>query len=211
MGEIPSEDSSAQMSGAEGSQQMPAAGDAYFVGWCDETLNADCYFRLLDVSATDAALLLCEFNPAEHTVEAGRLAGGVVGTHDPAKLILEFEDLARAVPKRRALVQWLQEARARGLPYNDWIDRYVIITRPVGAEGTEAPSERQDRRLARLRELGGEARKAGEDAWQFSAGRRGALARLIREESDAGRPMAKAADVRRDLARAAEREMKGNL
>jgi hypothetical protein len=68
------------------------------------------------------------------------------------------------------------------------------------AESVETPSARRARRLRRFRELGGEMRKAG-TGWQ-TTGTRGALAALIREEVEAGRPMADKTDVRADLASA---------
>lgn len=75
------------------------------------------------------------------------------------------------------------------------------------ARGAETPPARRARRLARLRELGGDMRRAGE-AWQVT-GQRGALAELIREEAAAGRPRADKTDVRDDLA-AAMGEQRGS-
>lgn len=67
----------------------------------------------------------------------------------------------------------------------------------AGAAGSESPQQRRERRLARLRELGGDLRQAG-TGWQ-TWGKRGALAALVREEAAAGRPMADRKDVRSDL------------
>lgn len=82
-----------------------------------------------------------------------------------------------------------------------------LLSRAVAASGdaakatSEPPAQRRQRRLARLRQLGGHMRRAG-DGWQVT-GRRGALAALVREEAAAGRPMADKTDVRADLAAAA--------
>lgn len=66
------------------------------------------------------------------------------------------------------------------------------------AARTEPAIDRAARRLARLREFGGDMREAG-SAWHCT-GRRGALADLVREEKAAGRPRSDNRDVRRDLA-----------
>jgi hypothetical protein len=64
----------------------------------------------------------------------------------------------------------------------------------------ETPKERATRRLARLKELGGDFIRHGE-GWR-GAGARGALAALAREEKAAGRPRSDKADIRKDLATA---------
>ncbi len=74
-------------------------------------------------------------------------------------------------------------------------------TSDAGAS-TETPQARRIRRLGRFKELGGEMRKAG-TGWQ-SSGTRGALAALVREESESGRPMSDKTDVRDDLIAATE-------
>lgn len=125
--------------------------------------------------------------------------------------LAEISDKLAAIDREQAAAEQQSDPAGQLTTANTKVEPLAEAARYTdSAKGIEAPRERQDRRLARLRELGGEARQAGE-AWQFSAGKRGALARLIREESEAGRPMAKASDLRRDLARAAEREMKGDL
>ena len=69
----------------------------------------------------------------------------------------------------------------------------------------EKPTDRRRRRLARLRELGGDMWQAGRKGWQLT-GERGAQAALVREEQSAKRPMAKRQDVTRDLEAAAMAE-----
>ena len=61
----------------------------------------------------------------------------------------------------------------------------------------ESVADRRLRRLARLRELGGDLRRTG-TGWH-TVGRRGALAALAREEAAAGRRMSDRSDVRDDL------------
>lgn len=73
---------------------------------------------------------------------------------------------------------------------------------------TERPEARQNRRLSRLRDLGGNYVYRGN--WMTDhKGKRGALARLEREERAAGRPMSDKSDIRKDLQAAAEREREG--
>lgn len=69
----------------------------------------------------------------------------------------------------------------------------------------ERVNDRQDRRLARLEQLGGAVRQAG-TTWHIdSRSRRGALADLVREEQRADRPCSDSKAVRRDLTAAANR------
>lgn len=72
---------------------------------------------------------------------------------------------------------------------------------------TERPEVRQARRLSRLRELGAGFIPYGA-GWRVD-GTRGALARLEREEREAGRPMSDKSDIRKDLQAAVEREREG--
>ncbi len=73
--------------------------------------------------------------------------------------------------------------------------------------GLEASDVREDRRLARLQEHGGDRVRNGA-GWK-ATGKRGALARLVEEEAAAGRPYSDERDVRRDLDAAAERRHAG--
>lgn len=72
----------------------------------------------------------------------------------------------------------------------------------------EAPKTRQDRRLSRLRAIGGDFVPHG-NGWRAN-GTRGALAQLIREEGSSGAPMSDKTNIREDLAAAVTREA-GNL
>ena len=72
----------------------------------------------------------------------------------------------------------------------------------------ETPEQRQDRRLARLHELGGSMKQVG-TSWR-TQGTRGLLAQLLKEEKAAGRPMSDKSDVRQDLIAATKRMREGN-
>jgi len=71
--------------------------------------------------------------------------------------------------------------------------------------GPESPDARRARRLRRFYELGGKLIKAGESF--HTAGKKGALQRLIDEEKAAARPMSDKTDVRGDLAAARRDEL----
>lgn len=73
----------------------------------------------------------------------------------------------------------------------------------------ELPKVRQDRRLNRYEELGGKLVRHGNGWISDQSGARGALAKLIKEEAGARRPMSDKTDVRKDLAAAAERRSTG--
>lgn len=66
-------------------------------------------------------------------------------------------------------------------------DRENDVTPTGRVDVREMPAERRARRLARLRELGGDFEVAGTGC--RTTGDRGALARLVSEEQAAGRPM----------------------
>lgn len=109
---------------------------------------------------------------------------------------------------------WRVATQPRTVDETEWLDGMCRVLREKRNEApdtsagpaslsasTEDPNERRRRRLARLRELGGDMRRSGEGAWQMTVVR-GALAALVREEAAAGRPMADKSDVRADLAAA---------
>ncbi len=71
------------------------------------------------------------------------------------------------------------------------------------SDENETKEQRQDRRLARFYELGGLLREAGSGV--HTAGRRGALSDLVKEEKAAGQPWRERADVKRDIEAAFKR------
>jgi hypothetical protein len=78
---------------------------------------------------------------------------------------------------------------------------------PSNASPREVPHERAARRLARLRELGGDYVEYGSAG--KTTGQRGALAKLEREEAAAGRPMNRKADIKHDLLKAIRKSREG--
>lgn len=71
----------------------------------------------------------------------------------------------------------------------------------------ETPEQRQKRRLTRFRALGADLQQVGGGQWRLT-GRRGTLAALSREEKDAGHARHDERDVRNELVKAAEAEIR---
>lgn len=99
------------------------------VGWSNSLLHADHWFRLFDLEPTKAAMLLCNFNPHNVTLEqAQRTTTDFIAPRDLVCLAERFNDLAKNAPQPRSLLQWLQTARALKLRYDPWIEQYVEAT-----------------------------------------------------------------------------------
>ncbi|WP_150105457.1 hypothetical protein [Leptothrix cholodnii] len=75
----------------------------------------------------------------------------------------------------------------------------------IAVARSETPEARASRRLARLKELGGDLRQTVV-GWQV-IGKRGALARLVKEESAAGRARSTRQDVTEELHKARAAQM----
>ncbi|MFC5427215.1 hypothetical protein ACFPTO_00060 [Paraburkholderia denitrificans] len=149
------------------------------------------------------------FGPMLEKLKAAVSAGALV-VYEPGRI-------ARYNPK--TVRDLYEEARAADL--NAWLAKNEpLITfrfpepsnAPAGsAESATAPGEtpeqRQKRRLARFRKLGGDLERAGGDQWRLT-GMRGALAALSREEKVAGRARHDVRDVKRELVKAAESDMR---
>jgi hypothetical protein len=99
--------------------------------------------------------------------------------------------------------QWMQHSGAADQPELGGGPRLASEHQDNLSPG-EAPRARQDRRLCRLRAIGGDFVPHG-NGWR-SNGTRGALAQLIREEASSGAPMNDKTNIRDDLAAAVTRE-----
>ncbi len=96
------------------------------IGWFDETMDAGHWFSLNDIESGRAAMLLCQFNPNDGTLEqAQNSKNDVTNPRDLVHLLQRFEDLAKSDPKPRSLLGWLQISHAMKLRYHPWIDQYV--------------------------------------------------------------------------------------
>jgi hypothetical protein len=98
-------------------------------GWYEQTLEADHWASLGDVTSTDAAMLLCQFNPHAKTYESAKLS--TTDELRPEHLIRLAERLAdidKADHRKRTLRDWHQTARDKELVYHSWIDGYMEMT-----------------------------------------------------------------------------------
>lgn len=78
---------------------------------------------------------------------------------------------------------------------------------PAETAPGETPEQRQKRRLTRFRALGADLERVGGDQWRI-IGKRGVLAALSREEKNAGHARHDERDVRGELAKAADAEIR---
>lgn len=103
-------------------------------------IDASVWWSLSKISAIDAAMLLCGFNP--NAPSAGNAendtryddAGRQTGPAEFKRLRTVFCDVEGANPQSRTLQQWLALARERALTYHSWIDTWLAAT------GKDAPS-----------------------------------------------------------------------
>jgi len=97
-----------------------------YVVWHDATMRADHWFSMPDVGPADAAMLLCQFNPNDHTWDSA--VGTTNDETEPAdleELRQQFESLSRAKPGLRTLRDWLRVAQGMKVTYHSWIDVYL--------------------------------------------------------------------------------------
>lgn len=96
------------------------------VSWMDETLNANKHFGLLDVSPTNAAMILCQFDPLKQSIEDAQSSATDATKPIDLKLLIEhFEALSRAKKECRTLLEWWRIARNAKLKYHPWVDAYI--------------------------------------------------------------------------------------
>ena len=98
----------------------------YAHAWYDSTLNAASWWVADDVTAEEAALLLCEFDP--HKVAAADADKVTTSQTDPEDFLIlrrVFEGIGRTNNEPRSLNQWRLLAIERGLKYHSWIDDYA--------------------------------------------------------------------------------------
>lgn len=104
------------------------------VGWYDETLMANHWAGLTDLSSTNAAMLLCQFNPNRESFDDAKLTTtDETGPDDLVMLEQNFSDLAKSEAKPRTLHDWYALTKAKGWKHHSWIDQYAQA-RGWGAE-----------------------------------------------------------------------------
>ncbi len=104
------------------------------IGWFDGSMNAEDWFSLPVLEPERAAMLLCQFNPDDGTLEeAQSTTNNATGPRDLVRLLRRFEGLAKSEPQPRSLLQWLDAAQGLRLRYHPWIDQYLAARALVGS------------------------------------------------------------------------------
>lgn len=116
-----------------------------YVVWHDATIRANHWFSMPDVGPADAAMLLCQFNPNDHTWDSA--VGTTNDETEPAdleELRQQFESLSRAKPGLRTLRDWLRVAQGMKVTYHSWIDVYLgaVALLTPDSPGPAASAER---------------------------------------------------------------------
>ncbi|MCY1301631.1 hypothetical protein D9M70_512550 [compost metagenome] len=122
----------------------------YDAAWWELEMDASVWWSLSKVSAMNAAMLLCGFNP--NAPDAGDPEN--VTKHDDAsrqtgpsefrRLRTVLCDVEEASPQARTLAQWLQIARDRGLTIHSWIVEWLAATgngAPLSSPASEIAAE----------------------------------------------------------------------
>ena len=119
------------------SSKITASVAEFNLAWDDETLEAEHWFSMPDVAPTDAAMLLCQYNPNETTFDdAVRRSNPETGPRELIQLKQRFEAIE---PERRSLLDWLEYARSQNIKHHSWINRYAEA-RPAPALTTATPA-----------------------------------------------------------------------
>jgi hypothetical protein len=109
--------------------------DEYFSGWCDATLQAEHWFSMPAVGPTEAAMVLCGFNPNEDEFQtAVRSRSPEIPNGALRDLEQQLQAEERVRPGSRTLQQWFELVRQRGLKAHPWVERYINLRAlaPIG-------------------------------------------------------------------------------
>ena len=108
------------------------------IAWYDFTQEADYWAKRSGITRTEAAMLLCRFEPREQSYDdAKRMSTGDMridkeSIKNESSRLQNLErglmDVEREDPRPRTLRDWHQAARTLGLAYHPWIDRYMEAT-----------------------------------------------------------------------------------
>jgi hypothetical protein len=117
----------------------------FLTDWYDSTLNASRWLRRKIVTAEQAAILLCEMNPDDTTVDDARRSANLETGPSHFKDLLDFfGDAHQLDPSFRTLLQWVELARSEGLKYHSWVDCYPALTVtsecPASVQSSESPA-----------------------------------------------------------------------
>ena len=119
--------------------QSAADVSTYAHSWYDGILNAASWWVAEDVTAEEAALLLCEFDPLKVTADdASKVTTSQTDSEDFLVLRRAFEGISRTNREHRSINQWRLLAVERGLKYHSWIDDYAVVEETRGSAAHES-------------------------------------------------------------------------
>jgi hypothetical protein len=111
-------------------EKDPQQGAEEFLGWYDGSLDAETWRRIKSIGPLEAALLLCQLNPHNDTLDdARKTKNDETGPADFNRLLRVFEDVAQADEQPRTLSQWRDIAHNKKLKYHSWVDKYEAAVR----------------------------------------------------------------------------------
>ena len=112
-----------------------------YVGWYDATIEANHWFALSVVEPSEAAMLLCQFNPNTDSVASAEQSENEETSPEQFKqLMRRFEDLQKTAPQCRSLGDWLDFASGAGLRHHSWTQSYQEAQR-AGLRDTTPASD----------------------------------------------------------------------
>ena len=136
---------------AERDRRFAAGKDEFLVAHFDETLDADTWLHIINVTPKEAAALLCRSNPRSDADDPASSQNDQTGPLDFTKMLRVFDDVAGAdaCKKSRTLRDWHDIAASRGLKYHSWIDSYKALN-PLayGVNALAADAESTDEKGA---------------------------------------------------------------
>ena len=169
--------------------------EEYNRAWDDETLEVEHWFSMPVVTPSDAALLLCQYNPNEITFDDAKLRNNnVTDERTLVQLQQRFNALSMEAPGGRSLQDWLDFARTQGIKYNPWIDKYAKTTPPENKEVDTKVTETVEQRRSRYLLWFEEEKRTNE---------RGALQRVYQRELKQN-PKADRSNIGKDIEKARE-------
>jgi len=130
----------AQVSGKQAAPIAPDADDApsademaAHISWWNGTLDAAQWLTHHAVQPVQAAMLLFGLNPDETDLDQAAATTNDASMTPAAfrRLCAAFDDLERARPKPRRLVDWAEVARERHLAVHPWLRNYLAYGQEV--------------------------------------------------------------------------------
>lgn len=114
--------------------------EIHHIGWYDATIEAGHWFALAAVEPSEAAMLLCQFNPnADSLASAEQSENEETSPEQLKRLRRRFEDLQNTVPLCRSLAAWLEFAIGANLKHHSWARRYRDALQAGARSTTPAP------------------------------------------------------------------------